>query len=83
MGPTGLTVTGRATDITATVRVTTRLRITAIMDGRITDPDMDPMPIMAGRIIGTATGGTGSRKARSIAPGFLLRGIEAATKHQH
>jgi hypothetical protein len=41
------------------------------------------MPIMAGRIIGTAIGGIGNRKARSIAPGFLLRGIERATKYQH
>jgi hypothetical protein len=45
------------------------------MDGRITDPDMGPMPIMAGRIIGTAIGGIGNRKARSIDPGFLLRGV--------
>jgi hypothetical protein len=30
------------------------------------------MPIMAARIIGMATGGTGNRKARSVAPGFLL-----------
>jgi hypothetical protein len=74
--PTGymdLTVTtGRATDITATVRVTTDLRITAIIAARITDPDMGPMPIMvmAGRIIGTAIGGTGNEQ-----PGASLRAL--------
>ena len=68
-----LTVTtGRATDITATVRVTTDLRITAIIAARITDPDMGPMPIMvmAGRIIGTAIGGTGNEE-----PGASLRAL--------
>jgi hypothetical protein len=72
-GPMDLTVTtGRATDITATVRVTTDLRITAIIAARITDPDMGPMPIMvmAGRIIGTAIGGTGNEQ-----PGASLRAL--------
>jgi hypothetical protein len=66
MGPMDLTATtGRATDITATVRATTDPRITVIMAGRITDPDMGPMPIMvmARRTIGTAIGGIGNRMA--------------------
>jgi hypothetical protein len=39
---------------------------------RITDPDMGPMPIMvmAGRIIGTAIGGTGNEQ-----PGASLRAL--------
>jgi hypothetical protein len=32
----------------------------------------DRTPITAGRIIGTATGGTGNRKSPERAPGFLL-----------
>jgi len=38
-------------------------------------PGYGPMPIMAGPIIGTATGGTGNRNARSFAPGILLPAI--------
>jgi hypothetical protein len=52
-------------------------RITAITGGRITDPDMGPMPIMAGRIIGP-TGATGKLKGKARsddAPGFLRPAI--------
>jgi hypothetical protein len=68
MGPTGHTVTmGR--DITAiTARAITGLRITAITGGPITDPDMGPMPIMAGRI----TGRTGAAGKSTEKPGAMM-----------
>ena len=69
MGPTGHTVT-MDQDITAiTARATTSLRITVITGGHITDPDMGPMPIMAGRII-APIGAAGSSREK---PGAMLR----------
>jgi hypothetical protein len=44
---------------------------------------MDRMPITARRTIGTAIGDTGNRKARSIAPGFLLAATDWLRESRH